>query len=390
MADLQLTNTTGADIFIPELDVNVVALSSANVEITPSKLHDLPFLMEEINAGNITAALTWRASELGGMIDLPIFQGSITAAQGEQLEIGTDGTITIKIPVFTTGELGGLSAPVQGEIVYNSTESQVQVYDGGWSAVGSALADDVPTEFGDNQEISGRFASASQLMEWLAADGAQNNQGRGFEWQAGAGGAAGGTAQAGEGGPLSLLSGDGGASATGASNTAHSAGVITLQSGAGGAATDSEHDGGDGGQIDVLGGSGGAGHTGQIGGLGASVNIQAGDGGAANGGTEGDGGSVDIDAGAGATAGNVNLGTVNANDIQVGHVGANIAFYDGAPQAQQAGPGTLTDSSTGTPDAEISEVVGTSDDATINDNFAECADHINQIIGVLENLGLMT
>lgn len=57
--------------------------------------------------------------------------------------------------------------------------------------------------------------------------------------------------------------------------------------------------------------------------------------------------------------------------------------------AQQTAPAALTDNSGGTTDDTVAAVSGSGDDATINDNFAELAQDIDQIRTALVNIGLI-
>lgn len=90
--------------------------------------------------------------------------------------------------------------------------------------------------------------------------------------------------------------------------------------------------------------------------------------------------------GAGAT--DMSILTGSDGDNIFGGEGEKIGFLGATPVAQQAAPASLTDNSGGATDDTIAAVSGTGDDATINDNFAELAEEVNQIRTVLVNLGL--
>lgn len=71
-------------------------------------------------------------------------------------------------------------------------------------------------------------------------------------------------------------------------------------------------------------------------------------------------------------------------------LGATTAgFFGATPVSQQADIGALTDSTGGTVDNTVAAVSGSGDDATINNNFADLTDQVNQLRTTLRNLGLM-
>jgi hypothetical protein len=92
-----------------------------------------------------------------------------------------------------------------------------------------------------------------------------------------------------------------GGAAVASTSAAGLGGPVDINAGAGGAGA-TAHDGGIGGVVTIDAGAGGVGASGQTGGTGGTVTITGGPGGAANGGTEGDGGDVTI-VGGSSTAG---------------------------------------------------------------------------------------
>lgn len=76
-------------------------------------------------------------------------------------------------------------------------------------------------------------------------------------------------------------------------------------------------------------------------------------------------------------------------DGDLNHDGTNAGFFDTTPTTQPADIGALT-LTTGTPDNTLVDVSGSGDDTTINNNFADLGDQINDIRStVLQALGLM-
>lgn len=73
----------------------------------------------------------------------------------------------------------------------------------------------------------------------------------------------------------------------------------------------------------------------------------------------------------------------------INHDGSNIGFFSASPVGQQTDIGALTDNSGGTADNTVAAVSGSGDDSTINNNFADLVDQINQLRDTLRNLGLM-
>lgn len=71
------------------------------------------------------------------------------------------------------------------------------------------------------------------------------------------------------------------------------------------------------------------------------------------------------------------------------HAGDKIGFFSADPVVQQTDMGALTDNTGSTPDSTIAQVSGSGADSTINDNFSDLADKVNDIRTVLSNLGLI-
>lgn len=104
----------------------------------------------------------------------------------------------------------------------------------------------------------------------------------------------------------------------------------------------------------------------------------------------GDSGDILADVGtATGTAGVITLGATNATAINIGRSAGTIGFFGATAVVQQTDIGALTDNTGGTADNTVAAVSGSGADATINDNFADLIDQINQLRTTLRNLGLM-
>lgn len=68
---------------------------------------------------------------------------------------------------------------------------------------------------------------------------------------------------------------------------------------------------------------------------------------------------------------------------------SKIGFFGVTPVVKQADIGALTDSTGGTADNTVAAVSGSGADTTINNNFADLIDQINQLRTTLRNYGLM-
>lgn len=88
------------------------------------------------------------------------------------------------------------------------------------------------------------------------------------------------------------------------------------------------------------------------------------------------------------TGANVRTSAALEIDGALNHDGTTVGFYGAAPVVQATDVGALT-LTTGTPDNTLTDVIGTGDDATINGNFADVGDQINDIRTALRSVGLM-
>lgn len=91
---------------------------------------------------------------------------------------------------------------------------------------------------------------------------------------------------------------------------------------------------------------------------------------------------------------NVRVTTALEIDGNLNHDGTNIAFFNQTGGSQQTGLATLTDSTTGGATnndvAAIGDTTTVNQGPTINDNFREVLEKINQIRGILNTYGLTT
>lgn len=172
--------------------------------------------------------------------------------------------------------------------------------------------------------------------------------------------------------------------------------ALTIQPGNGGNSADTGtagRFGGDGGALTLKAGTGGGSATSlNHAGAGGAVTIAGGDAGVNNGGGGYNGGDATLRAGAlsgSGVDGNVIIGATNTAEIRVGASGKKIGFFGVTAVVQQADIGALTDSTGGTADNTVAAVSGSGADATINNNFADLIDQINQLRTTLRNYGLM-
>lgn len=88
------------------------------------------------------------------------------------------------------------------------------------------------------------------------------------------------------------------------------------------------------------------------------------------------------------TGANIRTSAALEIDGALNHDGTTVGLYSVAPVAQAADVGALT-LTTGTPDNTLVDVSGTGDDTTINDNFADVGDQLNDIRTLIRNIGIM-
>lgn len=124
---------------------------------------------------------------------------------------------------------------------------------------------------------------------------------------------------------------------------------------------------------------------------GGDITFTAGDGGP----TDAAGGVITATSGAGkgtANSGNITLespaaaGSGTRGDIQIN--GLKIGLFGTTPATQPADIGALT-LTTGTPDNTLTDVSGSGDDTTINENFADLGDQMNDMRTAIRSVGLM-
>jgi hypothetical protein len=279
---------------------------------------------------------------------------SVTTAAGVSGTVATPTTtpaITITLGAINPTSVGGLAIPnttwVQNSVLFVNPTGQLaqDVTNLNWNdsgislGVGQSNPQATIDILGNSNNPALNIASTAPA----SSSGFATNSGAALVVTGGTGGAnssASANRSGGAGGASTITGGIGGAQTGASSGTAAGGGggPITITGGAGGAATSITGTvvGGAGGLVTVMGGVGGTSASSTSGG-GSSVLVLGGAGGAntTSGLTSGAGGNARIDAGAagaasgGATSGvngNVNIGNVNALNINIGNSGSTTTF----------------------------------------------------------------